>query len=129
VIFIIKSKQMKKMNTKVVNIVMETLERDGVFTKSKIDSEINGYLVEREEMLLDDESHLEDSYRFGPDTIVAFGDMIGGLNDTAEDLNIIRLKEGDVLVDTDYYSDEYLEDIVTDLESIVERLEFLKGLE
>jgi hypothetical protein len=120
---------MKKINTKVVNIVMETLERDGVFTKSKIDSAINGYLVEREEMLLDDESHIDDSYSFGPDTIEAFSDMIGGLNDTVEDLNIIRLKEDDVLVDTDVYSDEYLEDIINDLESVVERLEYLKGLE
>ena len=122
-------KMIKNNNTNVVNQVMETLERDGVFTKSKIDSAIDGYLVEREEMLLDDESHLEDSYRFGPETNVAFGEMIGGLNDTVEDLNIVRVKEGDVLVDTDSYSDEYLEDIINDLESVIERLEYLKGLE
>jgi hypothetical protein len=123
-------KKVKMNNTKVVDIVMETLERDGVFvTKSKIDSAIKGYLAEREEILLDDEPHIEDSYSFGPETVGAFNDMVGGLNDTVEDLNIIRIKEGDVLVDTDEYSDEYLEDIINDLESVVERLEFLKGLE
>tara|TARA_R110000803_G_scaffold1618_3_gene5172 strand:+ start:570 stop:896 length:327 start_codon:yes stop_codon:yes gene_type:complete len=108
---------------------METLERDGVFTKSKIDSAIDGYLVEREEMLLDDELPIEDSYGFNSETNLAFDDMVGGLNDTIEDLGIIRIKEGDVLVDTDFYSEEYLEDIVSDLESVVERLEYLKGLE
>lgn len=117
-------------NTKVVDIVMETLERDGVFvTKSKIDSVINGYLVEREEILLDDESHIEDSYTFSPETKEAFTDMVGGLNDTIEDLSIITLKEDDVVVDTDVHSGEYLDDIITDLESVVERLEYLKGLE
>jgi len=117
-------------NTKVVDIVMETLERDGVFvSKSKIDSAIKGYLAEREEILLDDKSNIEDSYSFGPETQIAFNDMIGGLNDTIDDLNIIKIKEGDVLVLVDEYSDEYLEDTISDLESVVERLEFLKGLE
>jgi hypothetical protein len=126
-------KKTKMNNTKVVDRVMETLERDGVFvTKSKIDSAINGYLVERDELLLDDDeagSRLEDSYNFNPETKEAFGDMVGGINDIADDLHIVRLKDGDVLVDTDVYSDEYLEDIINDLESVVERLEFLKGLE
>lgn len=123
-------KKVKMNNTKVVDIVMETLERDGVFvTKSKIDSVINGYLVEREEILLDDESHIEDSYTFSPETKEAFTDMVGGLNDTIEDLSIITLKEDDVVVDTDVHSGEYLDDIITDLESVVERLEYLKGLE
>lgn len=122
-------------NTKVVDIVMETLERDGVFvTKSKIDKVINGYLVEREEMLLDDELPIEDSYSFNDETKLAFGDMIGGLNDTIEDLSIVQVKESGIIVDkygdeTDLYSEDYLEDIITDLESVVERLEYLKGLE
>lgn len=117
-------------NTKVVDIVMETLERDGVFvTKSKIDKVINGYLVEREEMLLDDELPIEDSYSFSDETKLAFGDMVSGLNDTIEDLSIVQVKESGIIVDTDLYSEDYLEDIIVDLESVVERLEFLKGLE
>jgi hypothetical protein len=123
-------KKIKINNNKVMNLVRETLERDGVFvTDSKIDSVIKQYLVERDEMLLDDEPHIEDSYSFDDDTKSAFSDMVAGLNDTMEDLNIIKLEEGDVLVDTDLYSEEYMEDIITDLESVVERLEFLKGLE
>lgn len=117
-------------NTKVVDIVMETLERDGVFvTKSKIDKVIDRYLIEREEMLLDDESPIEDSYSFSNETKLAFGDMVSGVNDMIEDLSIIQVKENGVVVDTDIYSEDYLEDIMSDLESIVERLEFLKGLE
>ena len=53
----------------------------------------------------------------------------GSSTQCVEDLNIVRVKEGDVLVDTDSYSDEYLEDIINDLESVIERLEYLKGLE
>jgi hypothetical protein len=122
-------KKVKINNTKVVDIVMETLKRDGVFvTKSKIDKVINGYLVEREEMLLDDEQPINDSYSFNTETKLAFGDMVGGVNDMIEDLSIVQVKESGVVVDTDLYSEDYLEDIITDLESIVERLEYLKGL-
>jgi hypothetical protein len=123
-------KKIKMDNTKVVDIVMETLERGGLFVpKSKIDSVIKSYLTEREEILLDDELPIEDSYGFNGKTKLAFDDMVGGLNDTVEDLSIIRIKEGDVLIDSDLYSEEYLEDIINDLESVVERLEYLKGLE
>lgn len=123
-------KKVKMNNGKVLNIVRETLERDGVFVSDgKIDSVIKRYLSEREEMLLDDESHLEDSYSFSQESKDAFSDMIGGLEDTVEDLGIIQLKEGDVLIETDVYSEQYLEDVITDLESVIERLRFIKGLE
>ena len=123
-------------NTKVVDIVMETLERGGVFsTKSKIDKVINGYLVEREEMLLDDELPIEDSYSFNYETKLTFGEMVIGLNDTIEDLSIIQGKESGINPErairdySDLYSEDYLDGIITDLESVVERLEYLKGLE
>jgi hypothetical protein len=124
-------KKIKKINNnKVLTIVRESLERDGVFVDDvKIDSVIKKYLSEREEILLDDESHLEDGYSFSDESKEAFGDMIGGLEDTIEDLNIIVLKEDDVLVDMDLYSEEYINDIISDLESVVERLNYLKGLE
>lgn len=123
-------KRVKMNNSKVLNIVRETLERDGVFVSDgKIDSVIKKYLSEREEMLLDDDSHLEDSYSFSEETKKAFSDMVGGLEDTIEDLSIIQLKEGDVLVDTDVYSEQYLDDIINDLDDVIERLRFIKGLE
>lgn len=117
-------------NSKVLNIVKETLERDGVFvSNSKIDSVIKKYLSEREEMLLDDESHLEDSYSFSKESKQIFSNTVNTLKDTVEDLNIIQVKEGDVLINTDVYSEEYLESIMNDLEDVIERLEFIKGLE
>jgi hypothetical protein len=123
-------KKIKMNNTKVVDQVMESLARDGVFvTKSKIDSAINGYLVERDEMLLDDEEPVGEGYGFNDETKLAFGDMVGGVNDMIGDLSIVQVKESGIVVDTDLYSEDYLEDIIADLESVVERLEFLKGLE
>jgi hypothetical protein len=123
-------KKVKMNNSKVLNIVKETLERDGVFvSNSKIDSVIKKYLSEREEMLLDDESHLEDSYSFSKESKQIFSNTVNTLKDTVEDLNIIQVKEGDVLINTDVYSEEYLESIMNDLEDVIERLEFIKGLE
>ena len=120
-----------KLNSKgITNIVKRTLKDGGVFvSESKIDSVIKKYLTERDDMLLDDGSSIEDIYNFTEETKSTFTDMIAGISDTIEDLSVIRTTEGDVLVDTDLYAEEYVDGIINDLESVVERLEFLKGLE
>lgn len=122
-------KKVKINNNKVLDLVRETLNRDGVFvTDKKIDLVIKKYLVERED-LMDDESYIEDNYSFSEETKKTFKDMVSGLEDTVEDLSIVQIKEGDVLVETDVYSEEYLENVMSDLEDVIERLRFLKGLE
>lgn len=98
-------KKNKRNNNRLTKVIRETLERLNT-------------------------SHIEDTtYVFTPESVVAFGDMIGGLDDTLSDLGSIRDSEGAILVDTELYSEEYLEDIITDLLSVVDRLEHLKGLE
>jgi hypothetical protein len=125
-------KKVRLDNNGITNIVKNTLRKDGMFvSESKIDSVIKKYLSERDDMMLDDDLPMEDVYTFTEETKTTFSDMVAGLGDTIEDLGVIRTTEGDVLVDTDVYAEEYMEGIIDDLESIVERLEFLKrrGLE
>lgn len=96
--------------------------------KNKIDSVIKQYLVERDDILADDEIPLGGDYDFSSETMGTFNDMVGGLADTIEDLEIIRLREGDVVTEVDVYSDEYIDETIGHLEIVIERLEFLKGL-
>lgn len=121
-------KKVKLNNNKVVDIVMETLKRDGVFvTKSKIDKVINSYLVEREEILLDDELPIDDT--FSDESKLAFDDMVIGVSGMIEDLSIIQVKEPGIDVGgIDLYSEDYIESIITDLENILEKLEYIKDL-
>jgi hypothetical protein len=122
-------KKVKMNNNRISNIVKKTLESDGVFVnETKIDSVIKKYLMERDDMLMDDEP-VDNLYSFTEETKDTFHDMAQGLLDTVEDLNVIKTTEGDVLVETDVYAEDYIETLILDLESVVERLEFLKGLE
>jgi hypothetical protein len=122
-------KKVKMNNDKVLNIVKETLERDGVFVcESKIDTVIKKYLMEREEMLLDNEDSVEDMYEFTSETLDTFKDMALGLHDTVGDLEMIQTTEGDVLIETDRYADEYIGEIVEDLQKVIDRLEFLREM-
>ena len=122
-------KKIRLDNNKVSNIVKKALQKDGIsVNESKIDYVIKKYLMERDDMLIDDEIPLEDVYTFSEETKDTFNDMVSGLSDTIEDLGVIRTTEGDVLVSNDIYAEEYMEGIIDDLESVVERLEFLKGL-
>jgi len=116
-------KKVKKINhNNIKNIVKEHfLSDNNLLPESKIDSIIKEYLSERDDFL-DDESALEDKMDFSKKTSNALRDMVDGINEMVGDLEVIKEKEGNVLVYQDEYADEILEDVVRDLETIVDRI-------
>jgi hypothetical protein len=122
-------KKVKKINhNNIKNIVKEHFLNDNyLLPESKIDSIIKEYLSERDDFL-DDESALEDKMDFSKKTSNALSDMLDGLNEMVGDLEVIKEKEGNVLVYQDEYADEILEDVIQDLERIVDRINGLTEL-
>jgi hypothetical protein len=122
-------KKVKKINQKnIKNIVKEHFLTDNyLLPESKIDSIIKEYLSERDDFL-DDENALEDKIDFSKKTSDALSDMLDGLNEMVGDLEVIKEKEGNVLVYQDEYADEILEDVIQDLEKIVDRINDLTEL-
>lgn len=126
-------KRVRISNDKVRKLVSERLKRDGTFVhETKIDKAIQQYLRERQEEREGRDEYVEDSMSFSSEARSAFQDMIGGLNEMVEDLRIIQTKEPDVLVDMypeETYAESYLEGLISNLESVIESLEFLSDLE
>ena len=119
---------MKKINSKSIrNIVKEHFLEDNKLPEHKIDSIIKEYLKERDE-ILDDEYPLGDEYEFSPKTNEALSDMVDGLSEMLDDLDIIKEKEGNVILSDGSYADEYLENVISDLNFIIEDLNFLTKL-
>jgi hypothetical protein len=88
----------KKMKIKNIrNIIKNSFSEDIDLPASKIDSIIKEYLFEREEMM-DDDNFFEDEYEFSPKTTEALNDMVDGLSEMLGDLDVIKEKEGNVLV-------------------------------
>lgn len=125
-------KRIKLNNDKVRKLVTERLKRDGTFVHgSKIDKAIYQYLRERQE-ISDENLSYEDVTSFSDEAKDAFRDMIHGLNEMAEDLRIIQTKEPDVLVDMypeEVYAESYLEDLISNIESLINSVEFLRDLD
>lgn len=119
----------KKINTeRLTEIVKDRLLGDGgLIPEHRINKIIKDYLYERNE-ILDDETPIEDKYKFTSRTQVALEDMAEGLEEMLGDLELIKERESDVLVDTDLYSDEYMTEMISSLESVKEQLIFLKDL-
>jgi len=121
-------KRIKKISSKNIrNIVKEHFLDDSTLPEHKIDSIIKEYLSERDE-ILDDEYPLGDEYEFSPKTNEALSDMADGLSEMLDDLDIIKEKEGNVVVFNDVYADEYLEDIISNLQNLMEDLKYLTNL-
>ncbi len=122
---------MKKrvINTeKLSEIVKDRLLGDGgLIPEHKINKIIKEYLSERNEFL-DDETPLEDKLGFSDRSVKAFDSMIEGITEMIGDLEFIKTRESDVLVQTDFYADEYLSGVITTLEGIKEDFEYLSGL-
>ena len=120
-------KKVKKLNSNnIKNIVKEHFLDDSTLPEHKIDNIIKEYLFEREDMLDDD--IIEDEYEFSPKTSEALLDMVDGLNEMLDDLEIIKEKEGNVLVFNDVYADEYLNGIILDLNDMMDDIKFLTEL-
>ena len=51
--------------------------------------------------------------------------MVDGLSEMVDDLDIIKEKEGNVLVLDDTYADEYLQGLVMELKNVLEDIKVL----
>jgi hypothetical protein len=120
-------KKIKKLNSKnIKNIVKEHFLDDSTLPEHKIDVIIREYLFEREDMM-DDET-IYDEYEFSPKTNEALLDMVDGLSEMLDDLEIIKEKEGNVLVFNDVYAEDYLGDVISDLNDMMEDIKYLTEL-
>lgn len=115
------------MKNKIKKIVKEQILEENFLPEKKIDGIIKEYLSERNDFL-DNEESPQDEYEFSPKTTEALLDMTDGLSEMIDDLDIIKEKEGNVLIYQNEYSDEYLEDIIQDLERVVGRINGLTEL-
>jgi hypothetical protein len=95
-------------------------------SENRIDGIIKEYLIEREEFLDD---QFEDELEFSPKTKEALTDMVLGLTEMIGDLEIIKEKEGNVLLFTDVYADEHLDGIITKINDVVEEINNVTNLE
>lgn len=118
-------KRIKKITSKgIKKIVKESFLEDTLLPEHKIDSIIKEYLREREDFI-DDGSPIEDEYEFSPKTTEALSDMADGLSEMIDDLDIIKEKEGNVLVMGDTYADEYLQGLIMELKNVMEDIKTL----
>ena len=118
-------KKIKKINSNnIKNIVKEHFLEDSLLPEHKIDNIIKEYLSERNDFL-DNEESLQDEYEFSPKTTEALLDMTDGLSEMIDDLDIIKEKEGNVLVLDDTYADEYLQGLVMELKNVLEDIKLL----
>lgn len=118
-------KRIKKITSKgIKKIVKESFLEDTLLPEHKIDSIIKEYLREREDFI-DDDSPIGDEYEFSPKTTEALSDMADGLSEMIDDLDIIKEKEGNVLVMGDTYADEYLQGLIMELKNVMEDIKTL----
>ena len=118
-------KRIKKITSKGIHkIVKESFLEDTLLPEHKIDSIIKEYLREREDFI-DGDSPIEDEYEFSPKTTEALTDMADGLSEMIDDLDIIKEKEGNVLVMGDTYADEYLQGLIMELKNVMEDIRTL----
>ena len=121
-------KKVKKITSKnIKNIVKEHFLEDTNLPEHKIDAIIKEYLTERDEFL-EDENPFGDEYEFSPKTKDAISDMTEGIMEMVDDLEVIKEKEGNVLIFNDVYADEYLNGVISDLNGILDDLKFLTEL-
>ena len=121
-------KKVKKITSKgIKKLVKESFLEDSLLPEHKIDSIIKEYLLEREDFL-DNEEPIADEYEFRPKTSEALFDMVDGLNEMVDDLDIIKEKEGNVLVLEDTYADEYLQGLIMELKNVIEDIKVLTEL-
>lgn len=119
-------KKIKKISSNnIKNIVKEHFLEDSLLPEHKIDNIIKEYLSEREDFL-DDEESLSDGYELSPKSREAILDMVDGLSEMIDDLDIISEKEGNVLLNGgEEYTDDILEEVLVDLEEALNKLKRL----
>jgi len=113
-------KKVSLNNKKIKTIIQRTLGSKLSVSESKIDSIIKEYLAERTEY--DYDSGYVEKTTFSPKSIEVLESMSSSIGEMLEDLDIIKEKEGEVLVYTDQYADEVLNYYIRDLKGIMEDL-------
>ena len=87
-------KKVKKITSKgIKKLVKESFLEESLLPEHKIDSIIKEYLSERDDFL-DSEEPIKDEYKFSPKTSEALLDMVDGLSEMIDDLEVIKEKEG-----------------------------------
>lgn len=114
-------KKLTVNNKGLKNIIQKSLGNKLTLSENRIDSIIKEYLLERSE----DTDYLdyEEKTEFSPKSIDAIEDMISGLKEIVGDMEIIKDKEGDVMIFEDQYADEILSYHIRDIQSTIDDLE------
>jgi len=114
-------KKIKKINQKnIKNILKNHLTDDVFLPEHRIDSIIKEYLLERNENTIYD-----DKYEFSPKSLEILSQSLDNLSDIKDDLEVIKEKEGDVLILTDVYCDDYVNNVVGNLEKVIKDIEYM----
>lgn len=114
-------KKIKKINQKnIKNILKNHLTDDVFLPEHRIDSIIKEYLLERNENTIYD-----DKYEFSPKSLEILSQSLDNLSDIKDDLEVIKEKEADVLILTDVYCDDYVNNVVGNLEKVIKDIEYM----
>lgn len=114
-------KKIKKINQKnIKNILKNHLTDDVFLPEHRIDSIIKEYLLERNENTIYD-----DKYEFSPKSLEILSQSLDNLSDIKDDLEVIKEKEGDLLILTDVYCDDYVNNVVGNLEKVIKDIEYM----
>lgn len=114
-------KKIKKINQKnIKNILKNHLTDDVFLPEHRIDSIIKEYLLERNENTIYD-----DKYEFSPKSLEILSQSLDNLYDIKDDLEVIKEKEADVLILTDVYCDDYVNNVVGNLEKVIKDIEYM----
>ncbi len=109
-------KKIEKLGTSSIKkIVKEHFnDEDFLLPEDKIDSIIKEYILERKEG--------SDKKIFSPKSIEVIDDVILILNEIIEDLEILKEKEGDILIYKNKYADEFFEKYINNTSKLVRGL-------
>lgn len=114
-------KKIKKINQKnIKNILKNHLTDDVFLPEHRIDSIIKEYLLERNENTIYD-----DKYEFSPKSLEILSQSLDNLYDIKDDLEVIKEKEADVLILTNVYCDDYVNNVVGNLEKVIKDIEYM----
>ncbi len=110
---------MKKIGTdKIRKIVKEHFyDEDFLLPEGKIDSIIKEYLQERTEFVENEEKK-----SFSPKSVDAIEEIITNLSEIVDDLEVIKEKESDVILQKNKYTDEIFENYLNDVNKLIKGL-------
>lgn len=120
-------KNIKKIKkSSISKLVKKNLSDEFLVSENRIDDIIKEYLFERSGFLYDQNQN--DVLEFTTKTRKNLSNISDNLLDIISSLQIIKDKEGDVLVYTDVYSDEIISNIINYLIDVRDDIDFLTQL-